>query len=158
MLHFQQRGNLIRQVEDVAFNSPKEYKAFRTKEGEPSNAAKSRQQLRKGVADSLAGVAQPDALGDLLKPLGQAVVTEGRRRARALNPLTGADGDRLRLLAQGDYLINGFRNRDLRQSILGLWRRCGSASSAVGSDQVMVDCASSALTDPQECKKRIATN
>ena len=97
---FQQRGNLIRQVEDVAFNSPKEYKAFRTKEGEPSNAAKSRQQLRKGVADSLAGVAQPDALGDLLKPLGQAVVTEGRRRARALNPLTGADGDRLRLLAQ----------------------------------------------------------
>jgi hypothetical protein len=121
---------------ETTINSPKDYQVFRTKEGEPSDAAKSWQQMRKGVADlsrrvevanaannrladSLASIAQPDALGDLLKPLGQAVVKEGRRRARALNPLTGADGDRLRLLAQGDYLLNGFRNRDLRESILG---------------------------------------
>jgi hypothetical protein len=39
--------------------------------------------------------------------------------ARALNPLTGVDGDLLRALAQGDYLINGFRNRDLRATMFG---------------------------------------
>jgi len=51
--------------------------------------------------------------------LGQPVLQNGRRLARALNPLTGADGALLRALAQGDYLINGFRNRDLRTSLCG---------------------------------------
>jgi hypothetical protein len=73
----------------------------------------------KRLAESLASVAEPDTLGDLLKPLGQPVVKDGRRLARALNPLTGADGDLLRVLAQGDYLINGFRNRAVRASLLG---------------------------------------
>ena len=41
------------------------------------------------------------------------------RRARALNPLTGADGELLRTLAHGEYLINGFRNRDLRMNLFG---------------------------------------
>lgn len=118
-------------------NNPKEYKVFRTKEGEPSDAPKSWQHLRKGVADmprraevgeaanrrlaeSLASVAEPNTLGDLLKPLGQPVVAkDGRRVARALNPLTGADGELLRAIAQGDYLLNGFRNRDLRTSLFG---------------------------------------
>jgi len=117
-------------------NNPKGYKVFRTKEGEASDAPKSWQHLRKGVADmprraevaeaanrrlaeSLASIAEPNTLGDLLKPLGQPIVAEdGRRVARALNPLTGADGDLLRALAQGDYLIS-FRNRDLRASRFG---------------------------------------
>src|SRR5205823_4798944 len=44
---------------------------------------------------------------------------EGRRVARALNPLTGADGELLRILARGDFLLNGFRNRDLRTALYG---------------------------------------
>ena len=36
---------------ETTINSPKEYKVFRTKEGEPKDAAKSWQHLRKGVAD-----------------------------------------------------------------------------------------------------------
>lgn len=44
---------------------------------------------------------------------------DGRRLARPLNPLTGADGELLRAIGQGDYLLNGFRNRDLRSSLLG---------------------------------------
>jgi hypothetical protein len=55
----------------------------------------------------------------LLKPLGQAVFQNGRRVARPLNPLTGADGELLRTVANGDYLVHGFRNRDLRASLLG---------------------------------------
>jgi hypothetical protein len=121
---------------ETTINQPKEYKVFRTKEGEARTAAKSWQHLRKGVADlprraqvadaanrrlaqSLASVAEPTTLGELLKPLGKPVLREGRRRARALNPLTGRDGELLRAIAQGDYLANGFRNRDLRQSVMG---------------------------------------
>jgi hypothetical protein len=59
-------------------------------------------------------------LGELLKPLGEPVVDQnGRRKARALNPLTGHDGELLRTLAHGEYLINGFRNRDLRGKLFG---------------------------------------
>lgn len=73
----------------------------------------------KRLAESLASVAAPETLGELLKPLGQAVVQKGRRLARPLNPLTGADGELLRCLAHGDYLLNGFRNRDLRLNLFG---------------------------------------
>jgi len=135
-LKFYDKEKIALRIE-TTINSPKEYKVFRTREGEPSDAPKSWQHLRKGVADmprradvadaankrlaeSLASVAEPNTLGDLLKPLGQPIIQHGRRLARALNPLTGADGEMLRLLAQGDYLINGFRNRDLRQSLFGI--------------------------------------
>jgi hypothetical protein len=121
---------------ETTVNDPSMFKVFRTKEGEAADAAKSWQQLRKGVADlsrraevsqaannrlaeSLATVAEPASLGQLLEPLGRPVVVDGRRVARALNPLTGCDGDLLRALAQGDYLINGFRNRDVRTTLFG---------------------------------------
>lgn len=134
-LKFYDKEKIALRIE-TTINSPKEYKVFRTKEGEAGDAPKSWQHLRKGVddmprraevadaankrlAESLASVAEPNKLGDLLEPLGQPVVKDGRRLARALNPLTGADGDLLRTLAQGDYLLNGFRNRDLRLNIFG---------------------------------------
>jgi hypothetical protein len=121
---------------ETTINNPKHYKVFRAKEGQPDDAPKSWQQLRKGVADlprraevadaankrlaeSLASVAAPQTLGELLKPLGQPVLKDGHRLARPLNPFAGADGELLRTLAQGDYLLNGFRNRDLRASLFG---------------------------------------
>jgi hypothetical protein len=121
---------------ETTINQPQGYKVFRTKEGEDSSAPKSWQQMRKGVADlerraevsqaannrlaeSLATVAQTTSLGELLKPLGQAIVDQGRRKARALNPLTGADGTLLRALAQGQFVLQGFRNRDVRLALYG---------------------------------------
>ena len=121
---------------ETTINQPRGFKVFRTKEGEDENADKSWLQMRKGVADldrraevcqaannrlaeSLATVAEPDTLGDLLKPLGQPVMEKGRRQARALNPLTGKDGTLLRALAQGDFLLKGFRNRDVRAALYG---------------------------------------
>jgi hypothetical protein len=112
------------------------FKVFRVKEGEDASAPKSWQQLRKGVADlprraeigqainqrlleALSSVAATTPLGQLLAPLGRAVVQDGRRRARALNPLTGADGELLRVLARGEFLLHGFRNRDLREALHG---------------------------------------
>ena len=38
---------------------------------------------------------------------------------RALNPLTGADGELLRTIARGDFLLEGFRNRDVRVALFG---------------------------------------
>ena len=119
---------------ETTINDPKGFQVFRTKEGEGPDAPKSWQQLRKGVADlhrraevsqtanqrlaeSLATVAQTTPLGQLLEPLCQPVRDAKGRRARALNPIAGPDGELLRCLAHGEFLLNGFRNRDLRHQL-----------------------------------------
>jgi hypothetical protein len=121
---------------ETTINQPQGFKVYRTKEGENANAPKSWQPMRKGVADldrraevsaaannrlaeSLATVAEPHTLGELLKPLGRPVMVGGCRKARALNPLTGKDGTLLRALAQGAWLLKGFRNADLRVVLYG---------------------------------------
>jgi hypothetical protein len=118
------------------FNNVRGFKVFRTKEGEDDSASKSWQQMRKGVADlgrragigqainnrlaaSLATVADKTPLGQLLEPLGRPVFHAGKRIARALNPLTGTDGKLLRALADGAFLLHGFRNRDVRAALHG---------------------------------------
>lgn len=117
---------------ETTINQPKEFKVFAKslKGDEPARW----RPMRKGVVDmerraevsqaanqrlleSLASVADTETLGELLKPLGQPVLHHGKRRARALNPLTGKDGDLLRLLARGDFLLKGFRNRDVREHL-----------------------------------------
>jgi hypothetical protein len=119
---------------ETTINDPKGFKVFRTKEGEDTDAPKSWQQLRKGVADmprraevsqsannrlaeSLASTVETTPLGKLLEPLCQPLVDKNGRRVRALNPSAGPDGQLLRCLAQGEFLINGFRNRDLRVAL-----------------------------------------
>jgi hypothetical protein len=121
---------------ETTINQPRGFRVYRTKEGAAAGEAPSWQQMRKGVADidrraevsqaannrlaeSLATVVEKQPLGALLEPLGQPVIEVGRRRARALNPLTGKDGTLLRVLGQGEFLVNGFRNADLRQALYG---------------------------------------
>jgi hypothetical protein len=119
---------------ETTINDPKGFQVFRTKEGEAGDAPKSWQQMRKGIADldrradvshaannrlaeSLASVAETTPLGKLLEPLCQPVLDKNGRRARALNPCAGPDGELLRCLANGEFLLNGFRNRDLRTKL-----------------------------------------
>jgi hypothetical protein len=121
---------------ETTINRPEGFQVYRTKEGEAAGSAKSWQKMRQGVADldrraevsqqanrrlaaSLATVAEPQPLGELLRPLGRPVLRDGRRRARALNPLTGADGELLRALGRGEFLLTGFRNADLRVALYG---------------------------------------
>jgi hypothetical protein len=121
---------------ETTINRPEGFKVFRTKEGADDAADKSWLPMRQGVADldrraavsdaannrlaeSLATVAETRSLGELLKPLGQPVVRVGQRRARALNPLTGQDGELLRALGRGEFLIKGFRNADVREALYG---------------------------------------
>lgn len=121
---------------ETTINQPHGFKVYRTREGDGPDAPKAWRALRKGVADldrraevsqaannrlaeSLATVAEPNTLGELLRPLGRPVIRDGRRQARALNPLTGSDGELLRTLAQGNFLLRGFRNADLRVALYG---------------------------------------
>lgn len=119
---------------ETTVNQPTGFTVYRSKEGDDSG----QQQwlpLRKGVADlnrqaavsqrandrlaeSLATVAEPTPLGQLVEPLGRPVFQDGKR-TRALNPLTGPDGELLRVIAHGDFLLQGFRNRDVRQALYG---------------------------------------
>jgi hypothetical protein len=119
---------------ETTVNQAGSFKVYRTAEGNP-DGPRAWRPLRKGVADlprqaevsqranerlaeSLASVAEPALLGKLLEPLGRPVLQDGQR-TRALNPLTGADGELLRLIARGDFLLEGFRNRDLRLALFG---------------------------------------
>jgi hypothetical protein len=119
---------------ETTINQPKEFRVFRkTAKAAPDESPQWRS-MRKGVADmerraevsqaanqrlleSLATVAATETLGEMLKPLGKPVIQNGKRRARALNPLTGKDGELLRILARGDFLLKGFRNRDVREQL-----------------------------------------
>jgi len=119
---------------ETTINQPGDFTVYRTKENDP-NGPLAWRPMRKGVADlhrqaqvsqrandrlaeSLATVAETTPLGKLLEPLGQPVFVNGKR-LRALNPFTGSDGQLLRAIAQGHFLLQGFRNRDLRLALHG---------------------------------------
>lgn len=119
---------------ETTINQADSFKVYRTAEGD-ADGSQAWRRLRKGVADlhrqaylsqranerlaeSLATVADTTPLGKLLEPLGRPVFQDGRR-TRALNPLTGAAGELLRTIARGDFLLEGFRNRDVRVALFG---------------------------------------
>jgi hypothetical protein len=119
---------------ETTINQPGGFTVYRARQGDDTETL-GWYPMRKGVADlhrqaqvsqrandrlaeSLATVAETTPLGKLLEPLGRPVIANGKR-TRALNPLTSADGQLLRTIAQGDFLLQGFRNRDLRLALHG---------------------------------------
>src|ERR1700682_4422799 len=119
---------------EATFNNVREFKTLRTTEGHEEEKPRW-QRMRKGVADIqrraevsqqvyerhaafLATVAEPEPLGTLVANLCEPVKWHGRR-ARGLNPLAAADVRLLETVARGDFLIHGFRNRDLRPFLNG---------------------------------------
>lgn len=62
-------------------------------------------------------MAETTTLGKLLEPLCRPVIDRNGRRVRALNPTAGVDGQLLRCLADGAFLLNGFRSRDVRAKL-----------------------------------------
>ncbi len=110
-------------------NQVKDFKVYRSQEGNPQGA-KAWRPLRKGVADlhrraevsrqateryaeSLATVAEKTPLGELAGKLSRPVQWKGKR-VRALNLFASADTALLAAVSRGEFLVNGFRNRDLR--------------------------------------------
>jgi hypothetical protein len=119
---------------ETTINEPRDFKAFRPKEGDPQGPKQWRY-LRRGVADlhrraqvsqaandryleSLATVEQPEPLAQLIQPLCRPVRRTGQK-ARALNPLSADDMTLLTAVSRGEFLLNGFRNRDIRALLYG---------------------------------------
>ena len=72
------------------------------------------QKINECYAAALATVENKTPLGELAKDLGQRTTWKGRS-VRALNPLAPADVKLLEAINRGQFLLNGFRNRDLRE-------------------------------------------
>ena len=89
------------------------------------------QPLRKGVADlhrraqvsakindrylnSLATVEEKQTLAEVTKDMGQRVEWKGRR-CRALNPLSPDDAALFAAVSRGEFMIDGFSNRQIRE-------------------------------------------
>ncbi|MFL5331911.1 MAG: hypothetical protein ACJ8H8_01755, partial [Geminicoccaceae bacterium] len=137
---YDKQGSVLRV--ETTLNNVSDLKVYRPKEGD-EQGAKDWRPLRKGVADlhrraevshkaneryleALAVVAEPTPLATLVEPLCRPV----RRplRARALNPLSAGDAALLAAVQRGEFTLNGFRNRDLRQLLHG--DRPGDAAAA----------------------------
>ncbi len=129
---YDKQGQVLRV--ETTINDATGLKAYRPVASDPEGP-KQWQPLRKGVADlhrrcelsqaanthyleALGAVESLTPLERLSAPLCRAVVKDGRRY-RALNPLGDEDAAVLEAVMRGEYLISGFRNRDLRQIFYG---------------------------------------
>jgi hypothetical protein len=123
---YDKQGRVLRI--ETTINSPREMKTYRPKEGD-EGGPKSWRYLRKGVADmarraeisqaanqrylkSLATVDETTPLEQLVKGVCRPVHWKGHR-VRALNPLAKHDAALLAAVNRGEFLLHGFRNRDL---------------------------------------------
>jgi hypothetical protein len=92
---------------------PKEYLRMRQGVADVHGRAEASQKINARYADSLATVEDKTPLAELTKDLGQRTRWKGRN-VRALNPLAPEDVRLLEAVSRGEFLISGFRNRDLR--------------------------------------------
>jgi hypothetical protein len=129
---YDKQGSVLRI--ETTINDARDLKTYRTAEGDPHGPKRWRK-MRKGVADlhrrakvsqacneryiqSLTGVEASPSVGQILEPLSRPVTWKGRR-VRALHPMAGDDAALVRVVAQGDFCLHGFRNRDLRTALYG---------------------------------------
>lgn len=123
---YDKSGSVLRV--ETTINDPRDFKAFRHKEGQ-SQGPKSWRRMRKGVADlhrltqvsqsaneryleALAALNLDGSVADLVTPVCKPTRWNGQR-IRALRPWEPQDLALLQTLYQGQFTVNGFRNRDL---------------------------------------------
>ncbi len=114
---------------EATYNNVRNVKVFRAKEGDPQGK-KAWRGLRKSVADlsrraqisdqatkryaeALAAIEDKTPLKDISDKLCRPVQYHGRQ-VRALRPLDPQDARLLEAVNRGEFLLDGFRNRDLR--------------------------------------------
>jgi len=129
---YDKQGNLLRI--ETTINHPHEMKVYRPKASDPEGGLEW-QRMRKGVADlhrraelsqmsnaryleDLASVEHHETLGESLAEPCCPTTRKGRR-VRALNPFCPEDARLLAAVNRGEFLIHGFRNRDLKQRLFG---------------------------------------
>lgn len=124
---YNKQGSVLRV--ETTLNDTRDFRVFRSKEGHPDEPP-AWHILRKGVADmhwraeisqkaneryleALAAVEEKTPLGKLTEKLCRPVRWK-QGRVRALQPWAGSDARLLEAVSRGEFVINGFRNRDLR--------------------------------------------
>ena len=124
---YDKQGSVLRV--ETTINDTSDFGVHRASEKDP-RGPKTWRKLRKGVVDlprraqisqaangryltAQAAVDSQTPLGKVADKLAQAVVTK-KSRARGLNPLTGIDARLITILLRGEFALNGFRNRDVR--------------------------------------------
>ena len=121
------QGSVLRA--EVTLNHAEEFRVYRRKEGE-AHGPKQWRALRRGLADfhrrgevcqkvndrylaALALVDDDTTLEELTRPLEQPRRWKGQR-VRALHPFSSEDRAWLEAVNRGEFVLNGFRNRDLQ--------------------------------------------
>jgi hypothetical protein len=129
---YDKQGSVLRV--ETTLNEVKDLKSYRTAAADPTGPRQWRP-MRKGVAEMPRRAELSQASNDrYLEALGtlptdtplcrvaaglcQPVVSTGRRH-RALNPLAVDDRRLLEAVSRGEWLVAGFRNRDIRQTLYG---------------------------------------
>jgi hypothetical protein len=119
---------------ETTINNTRQMKVFRASENDPDGPP-SWQHLRKGVADlqrraeisqksneryldALSAVEAEPTLADSAAKVCRRTRWKGRP-VRALNPLADEDAALLQAVARGEFVLQGFRNRDLRDLLFG---------------------------------------
>jgi hypothetical protein len=119
---------------ETTINQVSEFKTLRTATGD-EGGEKTLRKIRKSVVDVparvqvcrginerhaefLAAAADPETVGSLVTAISQPVQWRGRR-ARGLNPLAPEDVKLLEMISRGEFMIQGMRNRDLREAWYG---------------------------------------
>jgi hypothetical protein len=123
---YDKAGSVLRV--ETTINQPGEFKVRRRAQDDPCSENRPRP-LRKGIADikplaraadrsnrayldALAVVDDSDTVGDVIMPVtGPASI--GGRRVRGLRPWAEPDLPLLRAIGHGEFVVNGFRNRDI---------------------------------------------
>lgn len=129
---YDKQGSVLRV--ETTINNTRQMKVYRASERDP-DGPESWQRLRKGVADlhrraqisqasneryleALAAVDVESTLGETAAKVCRRTRWKGRP-VRALNPLAAEDARLLEAVNRGEFVVNGFRNRDLRQHLFG---------------------------------------
>jgi hypothetical protein len=129
---YDKQGSVLR-VETTITNA-RDMKSYRSKEGDPKGP-KCWRRMKKGVSDlprrtqvsqrsnerclqALAAVATERTVGELTAKVCARKQWKGRP-ARALNLLAANDLRLLQTVGRGEFVLNGFRNRDVRVALFG---------------------------------------
>ena len=123
---FTKSGSVLRA--ETTIQNGSDFRVYRPKEGDPDGKMSWRP-MRRGIADlhrrveisrksterylnAYANVDDETTLEELIHKLGQPAYLKDRR-VRALRPFAD-DSPLLHAISRGDFMINGFRNRDLQ--------------------------------------------
>lgn len=129
---YDKQGSVLRT--ETTINEVKGFKSYRTKASDPEGP-RTWLPMRKGVAEmtrraelsqasneryleAMAGLPTDTPLCRVSEKLCRAVVVDGRRY-RGLNPLGADDARLLEAISRGEWLLAGFRNRDIRHALHG---------------------------------------